>query len=101
MAWLVAGLGNPGDRYERTRHNIGKLVVEELARSEDARLKKVRFLPAELAEVREGDERVLLVTSTRFMNESGPSYSGLAKKHDVPPARMLVTNDELEFLPDA
>ena len=54
MAWLVAGLGNPGDRYERTRHNIGKLVVEELARSEDARLKKVRFLPAELAEVREG-----------------------------------------------
>jgi peptidyl-tRNA hydrolase len=41
MAWLVAGLGNPGDRYERTRHNIGKLVVEELARSGDARLKKV------------------------------------------------------------
>ena len=48
MAWLVAGLGNPGDRYERTRHNIGKLVVEELARSGDARLKKVRFLPANL-----------------------------------------------------
>ena len=49
MAWLVAGFGNPGDRYDRTRHNIGKLVVEELARSGGARLKKVRFLPAELA----------------------------------------------------
>jgi len=99
MAWLVAGLGNPGDRYERTRHNIGKLVVEELARSEDARLKKVRFLPAELAEVREGDERVLLVTSTRFMNESGPSYAGLAKKHDVPPERIVAVHDELEIPP--
>ena len=88
MAWLVAGLGNPGDRYARTRHNLGKMVVEELARSEGVRLKKVRFLPAELAELREGQERVLLVTSTRYMNESGPSYAGLAKKHDVPPEPM-------------
>ena len=53
MAWLVAGLGNPGDRYARTRHNLGKMVVEELARSEGVRLKKVRFLPAELAELRD------------------------------------------------
>src|SRR5256885_6685827 len=99
MAWLVAGLGNPGDRYARTRHNIGKMVVEELARSDGVRLKKVRFLTAELAEVREGDERVLLVTSTRFMNDSGPSYAGLAKKHDVPPERIVAVHDELEIPP--
>src|SRR5213083_220427 len=95
MAWLVAGLGNPGDRYARTRHNLGKMVVEELARGEGVRLKKVRFLPAEFAELREGTERVLLVTSTRYMNESGPTYAGLAKKHDVPPERIVAVHDEL------
>ena len=47
----------------------------------------------------EGDERVLLVTSTRFMNESGPSYAGLAKKHDVPPERIVAVHDELEIPP--
>jgi PTH1 family peptidyl-tRNA hydrolase len=99
MAWLVAGLGNPGDQYARTRHNIGKMVAEELARSEGVRLKKVRFLPAELAELREGQDRVLLVTSTRYMNESGPSYAGLAKKHDVPPERIVAVHDELEIPP--
>ena len=99
MAWLVAGLGNPGERYARSRHNIGKMVVEELARSEGLRLKKVRFLPAELAELRVGDERAFLVTSTRYMNESGPSYAGLAKKHDVPPERIVAVHDELEIPP--
>ena len=99
MDWLVAGLGNPGDRYARTRHNIGKMVVEELSRGEGVRLKKVRFLPADLAELREGQERVLLVTSTRYMNESGPSYAGLAKKHDVPPERIVAVHDELEIPP--
>jgi peptidyl-tRNA hydrolase, PTH1 family len=99
MAWLVAGLGNPGDQYARTRHNIGKMVAEELARSEGARLKKVRFLPAELAELREGPERVLLVTSTRYMNDSGPSYAGLAKKHDIPAERIVAVHDELEIPP--
>ncbi|TMK35043.1 MAG: aminoacyl-tRNA hydrolase [Actinobacteria bacterium] len=99
MAWLVAGLGNPGERYARSRHNIGKMVVEELARSEGLRLKKVRFLPAELAELRVGDERAFLVTSTRYMNESGPSYAGLAKKQDVPPERIVAVHDELEIPP--
>jgi len=99
MAWLAAGLGNPGDRYARTRHNLGKMVVEELARGEGVRLKKVRFLPAEFAELREGTERVLLVTSTRYMNESGPTYAGLAKKHDVPPERIVAVHDELEIPP--
>src|SRR5438067_13762497 len=99
MAWLVAGLGNPGDRYARTRHNLGRMVVEELARSEGVRPKQVRFLPAELAELREGQERVLLVTSTRYMNGSGPTYAGLAKKHDVPPERIVAVHDELEIPP--
>jgi PTH1 family peptidyl-tRNA hydrolase len=100
MAWLVAGLGNPGDRYERTRHNVGRTVGDELAREAGERFRKVRFLPAEAAEIRIGDERVILARSTRFMNESGPSYASLAKKHGVEPARLIAVHDELDIPPD-
>jgi peptidyl-tRNA hydrolase, PTH1 family len=99
MAWLVAGLGNPGARYARTRHNLGRMVVEELARSDGTRLKKARFLPAEVAEIRVGDERVLLVTSTHFMNESGPSYAGVAKKNEIAADHVIAVHDELEIPP--
>ena len=97
MTWLVAGLGNPGDRYANTRHNVGRMVADELARRSGERRKKVRFLPVEVAEVREAGERVLLASSTRFMNESGPSYAGLAKKHDVEPDHLITVYDELDI----
>lgn len=97
MTWLVAGLGNPGDRYANTRHNLGRMVVAEVARAHGERFRKVRFLPAEVAEVREGGERVLLASSTRYMNESGPTYASLAKKHDVEPDRLVAVYDELDI----
>jgi peptidyl-tRNA hydrolase, PTH1 family len=97
MAWLVAGLGNPGDRYARTRHNVGRMVVEELAGDAGERFRKVRFLPVDLAEIHVGDERVLLARSTRFMNESGPSYASLAKKQGVEPSRVIAVHDELDI----
>jgi PTH1 family peptidyl-tRNA hydrolase len=97
MTWLVAGLGNPGDRYANTRHNVGRMVAAELARPEGARFKKARFLPVEVAEVHEAGERVLLAASTRFMNESGPSYASLATKHDVEPERLIAVYDELDI----
>jgi peptidyl-tRNA hydrolase, PTH1 family len=99
MAWLVAGLGNPGDRYAKTRHNLGRMVAEELARAGGVRFKKARFLPAQVAELRIDDERVLLVTSTRYMNESGTSYAGVARKQDVSPERIVAVHDELEIPP--
>ncbi len=97
MTWLVAGLGNPGDRYVHTRHNVGRMVADELARRSGERRKKVRFLPVELAEVREAGERVLLASSTRLMNESGPSYASLAKKHDVELDHLIAVYDELDI----
>lgn len=97
MVWLVAGLGNPGDRYAFTRHNLGRMVVDELARSEGERMRKVRFLPAESAEIREGGERVILAGSTRFMNDSGPSYAQLIKKHDVELDHVIAVHDELDI----
>ena len=97
MAWLVAGLGNPDERYAITRHNVGRMVADELATDAGERFRKVRFLPTEVAEVRLGDERVLVARSTRYMNESGTSYASLAKKHDIDPAHVIAVHDELDI----
>jgi len=97
MTWLVAGLGNPGDRYANTRHNLGRMVAGELARAHGARFKKVRFLPVEAAEIREAGEPVVLAWSTRFMNESGSSYASLAKKRDVESDHLIAVYDELDI----
>jgi PTH1 family peptidyl-tRNA hydrolase len=97
MTWVVAGLGNPGDRYERTRHNLGRMVVEELAHRADERFRKARFLPVEVAETREGGERVLLARSQRYYNESGPVYASLAKKHGVEPDHLIAVHDDLDL----
>lgn len=97
MAWLVAGLGNPGDRYARTRHNLGRLVVDELARAAEARLRKVRFLPAEAVEIRVDGQRVWLVRSTLYMNESGPSYASVARKHGIAPDHVIAVHDEIDL----
>jgi PTH1 family peptidyl-tRNA hydrolase len=99
VAWLVAGLGNPGDRYANTRHNLGRMVVDELASEAGERFRKVRFMPSELAEIREGDERVLLVRSTLYMNESGPSFAGIAKKQGIDPDHVIAVHDEIEIAP--
>jgi peptidyl-tRNA hydrolase, PTH1 family len=97
MAWLIAGLGNPDERYARTRHNIGRMVVDELAREAGDRFRKVRFLPAETAEIRVGEERLILARSTRYMNESGPSYASLAKKQGIELTHLIAVHDELDI----
>lgn len=97
MVWLVAGLGNPGDRYANTRHNLGRMVVDELARTGGERFKKVRFLPAELAEIDESGSRLLLVRSTHFMNESGPSFAGVMKKREGEHDHVIAVHDELDI----
>ena len=97
MAWLVAGLGNPGERYAHTRHNAGRIVVDEMARTEGERFRKTRFLPAEVAEIHVGAERVLLVRSLRYMNESGPSFASVAKKQGIDPDRLIAVHDELDL----
>ncbi len=97
MTWLVAGLGNPGERYARTRHNVGAMVVDELADRAGERFRKVRFVPADVAEITADGERVLLVKSRTFMNESGPAYASVAKKHDVAPDHVIAAHDDLDL----
>src|SRR2546428_5855184 len=97
MTWLVAGLGNPGERYARTRHNLGAMVADELAREEGERFRKVRFIPVDVAEIKVDGERVLLAKPHRWMHEPGPSYAGLAKKHGVEPDHAIALHDELDL----
>lgn len=97
MAWLIAGLGNPGEAYARTRHNAGRMTLDVLAQAHRARLKKARFLPADVGEIHIGSEPVWLVTSTRFMNESGPAYASFAAKHAIEPEHVIAVHDELEI----
>jgi PTH1 family peptidyl-tRNA hydrolase len=97
VTWLVAGLGNPGDRYARTRHNVGAMVVEELARRAGERFRKVRFIPVEAAEVRLGDERAILARSTQYMNVSGPGYASLAKRRHIEADHVVAVHDEIDL----
>lgn len=97
MTWLIAGLGNPGERYAASRHNIGAMVVDELARRAGERFRKARFLPVEVAELREDGEPILLAKSLRYMNESGASYSSLARKRGVDADHVIAVHDEIDL----
>lgn len=73
------------------------MVVEEIAARAGERLRKSRFLPVETCEVRRGDVRLVLARSHRYMNESGPVYASIARKHDVAPERFVAVHDEIEI----
>ena len=98
MTWLVAGLGNPGERYAKTRHNLGYRVVDELASRRGERFRKARFVPADTCELREGEERIVLVKARSFMNESGPPIASVARKHGVEPERVIAVHDEIDLV---
>jgi len=96
--WLVVGLGNPGPRYEATRHNIGQMVIAELAarRSETLRAHKAHARVAE-SWLRPGAQKLVLATPNSFMNVSGGPVSSLARFYDVPAERVVIVHDELDI----
>lgn len=97
MTWLVAGLGNPGERYAKHRHSVGHRVVDELARRSGERFRKVRFVAADAAEIKEAGERVLLAKSHAWMNDSGPSFASLARENGIDAERVIAVHDEIEL----
>ena len=92
---LIAGLGNPGARYERDRHNAGWMVVDELARRRDATFKS-KF-NGRLCETRMGASRVALLEPETYMNESGRSISAAARYFKVTPEDVLVVHDDVDL----
>ncbi|MCA9245002.1 MAG: aminoacyl-tRNA hydrolase [Phycisphaerales bacterium] len=95
---LVVGLGNPGRRYEGTRHNVGFDVVAELARrwKTDANAYDKKF-EAALGDATFGGERVLLIRPLTFMNLSGASAQAASRFYKTGPADMLVICDDLDL----
>src|SRR5436190_2348831 len=92
---LVAGLGNPGREYERTRHNAGWLVLDELARRHSGSWRG-RF-SGSLAELRLGDLRLALLKPETYMNESGRSVAAAARFFKVEPGSLLVVHDDVDL----
>jgi len=92
---LIAGLGNPGAEYERTRHNVGFLVVEEIGRRLGAGFRS-KFA-ARLAEARLEGRRVALLEPQTYMNDSGRSLAAAARFFKTPPERVLIVHDDVDL----
>jgi len=93
---IVVGLGNPGRKYDGTRHNVGFDVIDRLASAPGASSFSSRF-QAQIAEVREDDEKVLLVKPETFMNLSGLAVRQLVDFYQVPTADLLVVCDDVNL----
>jgi peptidyl-tRNA hydrolase, PTH1 family len=94
---VVAGLGNPGREYERTRHNVGWMVLDELARRTEASWRG-KF-SGQLAETRLDGARLALVKPETYMNESGRSIAAALRFFKLPPDELLVIHDDVDLDP--
>src|ERR1700682_1898216 len=94
--WLVIGLGNAGREYERSRHNVGFFVVDELARRQAARVTD-RAAKSLTGRIRIGERELVLAQPQTMMNLSGVAAKALRAKYGVPLERTLVVHDELDL----
>jgi len=96
--WLVVGLGNPGAQYAGNRHNVGRMVLDELARRMGVRFGRHKT-NAFVAEGREtpGGPRFVLAAPETYMNESGRPVGRLVKFYSLTPDRVIVVHDELDI----
>ena len=94
--WVVAGLGNPGDEYRRSRHNTGFVAAAFLARRHNVELNRRKFNGL-YAEARIADVSTIIVTPQTFYNRSGDCLSPLMGYYKVPPDRLIVIHDEMDL----
>jgi peptidyl-tRNA hydrolase, PTH1 family len=96
--WLIVGLGNPGAEYSRNRHNVGQMVLDELADRAGGAF-KIHKARAQVLEGRLGigGPRVVLAKPVTYMNVSGGPVSGLARFYDIDPSRVVAVHDEIDI----
>ncbi|RJN32095.1 aminoacyl-tRNA hydrolase [Nesterenkonia natronophila] len=96
--WLVAGLGNPGTRYQGTRHNIGQVVLDELLERMGARYTRTKVgAKAVGARLGDGGPKVVFAISEGYMNVSGRPIRKVMDYFSVPPQQLVVVHDELDL----
>ena len=98
VSWLVVGLGNMGDQYEHTRHNVGFEVIDQIADTLDVPVQRLKY-KALTNTVTLGGEKVLLMKPVTFMNLSGEAVEQAAAFYKVPPERVIVISDEVALEP--
>ena len=96
VEWLVVGLGNPGEKYAKTRHNMGFLTLDLLAEKEKVRIDRLKF-KAVTAQVNFGGARCLLMKPQTFMNLSGEAVREAAQFYKIPPENVLVIYDDISI----
>lgn len=94
--YVIAGLGNPGKKYEKTRHNMGFLVLDEMAERHQIKINRIKH-KALIGEGRIGGEKVLLVKPQTYMNLSGESLREVMNYYDVPITNLVVVYDDLDI----
>ena len=96
VEWIVVGLGNPGPKYDWTRHNVGFLVVDELADRANIPVQRVKY-KALTNTTKLGGKSVLLMKPVTYMNLSGEAVGQAARFYKVPPERILVISDDVSL----
>ncbi|HEY0492387.1 MAG TPA: aminoacyl-tRNA hydrolase [Candidatus Dormibacteraeota bacterium] len=94
--WLLIGLGNPGRAYERSRHNVGFMCIDELARRHRIRITE-RIAKALVGRARMDDQELILAKPQTMMNLSGLAARALRDKFDIQPERLVAIHDELDL----
>ena len=96
ITYIVAGLGNIGKEYEKTRHNAGFMALDAIAKRYGAEVKTVKFHSL-VGECKIGGVRALLMKPSTYMNNSGVAIAEAASFYKIPPERVLVLHDEISF----
>lgn len=94
VSWLVVFLGNPGLRYEGTRHNAGFMAADAFSQKHDVRISRARFR-ALTAQCGIGGQQVLLMKPQTYMNLSGEAVGQAARFYKIPPEHILVLSDDI------
>lgn len=97
MIKLLVGLGNPGQKYTKTRHNAGFLLLDELAKSEGVVFSRQSRFYGDLTEMNADARAMYLLKPSTFMNRSGQAVVSLMKYYKIKPEEILVVHDELDF----
>ena len=97
MINIIVGLGNPGDKYAGTRHNVGAAFIVAVAESFNIKIKPNKKYFGQLGKGRIGDHELSLLIPDTFMNESGKSVSAFLNFYKIDPSSMLVVHDDLDL----